>query len=113
TVRARGDEVTFSYPRSRTKLESLATEAGGRARAWRRETRGKRMTACCWQSTGRGWMTCSARQATLSGEVILSCSLRMNAGDTELVIGHTRSGAEKLARNRYAKQGRIASRCSR
>jgi len=35
TVRARRDEVTFSYSRSRTKLESLATEAGGDACAWR------------------------------------------------------------------------------
>lgn len=34
----------------------------------------------------------------LSGKVILTCSLPMNADNTELVIGHTISGAEELAR---------------
>src|SRR5205823_3699101 len=34
----------------------------------------------------------------LSGKVIVSCSLPMNADDTELVVGHTSSGAEALAR---------------
>jgi predicted dinucleotide-binding enzyme len=34
----------------------------------------------------------------LSGKVIITCSLPMNADDTELVIGHTSSGAEALAK---------------
>src|SRR6266436_4547465 len=34
----------------------------------------------------------------LSGKVIVSCSLPMNADDTDLVIAHTSSGAEELAR---------------
>ena len=34
----------------------------------------------------------------VSGKVIVSCSLPMNAGDTDLVIAHTSSGAEALAR---------------
>ena len=33
-----------------------------------------------------------------SGKVIVSCSLPMNADDTGLVIGHTSSGAEELAK---------------
>jgi 8-hydroxy-5-deazaflavin:NADPH oxidoreductase len=34
----------------------------------------------------------------LAGKVIVSCSLPMNAADTELVIAHTSSGAEALAK---------------
>jgi len=34
----------------------------------------------------------------LSGKVVVNCSLPMNADDTELVIAHTSSGAEELAR---------------
>jgi len=34
----------------------------------------------------------------LSGKVVISCVLPMNADDTELVIGRTTSGAEQLAR---------------
>src|SRR5205814_1480864 len=35
---------------------------------------------------------------TLSGKVIVTCSLPMNASDTALVVAHTSSGAEALAR---------------
>ena len=34
----------------------------------------------------------------LSGNVIVSCSLPLNASNTELVLGHTTSGAEELAK---------------
>ena len=34
----------------------------------------------------------------MSGKVIVSCSLPMNANNTGLVIGHTSSGAEALAK---------------
>jgi predicted dinucleotide-binding enzyme len=34
----------------------------------------------------------------LSGKVIVSCSLPMNAADTRLVVANTSSGAEKLAK---------------
>src|SRR5205807_9172491 len=34
----------------------------------------------------------------MSGKVIVSCSLPMNADDTDLMIAHTSSGAEALAR---------------
>lgn len=39
-----------------------------------------------------------SQTGNLSGKVILSCTLPMNAGDTELVMGLTWSGAEELAR---------------
>jgi predicted dinucleotide-binding enzyme len=34
----------------------------------------------------------------LSGKVVLSCALPTNADDTELVVGHTSSGLEELAK---------------
>src|SRR5207302_9247109 len=34
----------------------------------------------------------------VSGKVIVTCSLPMNADDTDLVIAHTSSGAEALAK---------------
>src|SRR2546425_1162739 len=34
----------------------------------------------------------------LSGKVIVTCSLPMNDDDTELVVAHTSSGAEELAK---------------
>jgi predicted dinucleotide-binding enzyme len=39
-----------------------------------------------------------AQAGDLSGKVIVSCSLPMNADDTGLVIAHTTSGAEELAK---------------
>jgi predicted dinucleotide-binding enzyme len=34
----------------------------------------------------------------LAGKVVLTCSLPMNADDTDLVVAHTSSGAEELAK---------------
>ena len=48
------------------------------------------------------------RQAgDLAGKVVLSCSLPMNADDTRLVVAHTSSGAEELARK--IRRGRVVS----
>ncbi len=43
----------------------------------------------------------------LSGKVIVSCSLPMDAGNTRLVVGHTTSGAEELAKK--AKKAKVVS----
>ena len=43
----------------------------------------------------------------LSGKVIVTCSLPMNADDTGLVIAHTSSGAEALAKK--ARRARVVS----
>jgi 8-hydroxy-5-deazaflavin:NADPH oxidoreductase len=39
-----------------------------------------------------------AQAGDLKGKVIITCSLPMNADNTELVIGRTSSGAEELAK---------------
>ena len=93
-----GHEVVFSYSHSESKLERLAREAGKTARAGTpREAAHDAdalLLAVHWQRVDD-----VIRQARdVSGRVILSCSLPMNASDTELVVAHKSSGAEKLAR---------------
>src|SRR6187397_469661 len=93
-----GHEVVFSYARSDKKLERLAREAGGKARAGTPAdaVRGADaiLLAVHWSR-----VTHVLKQAgSLSGKVVVSCSLPMNAKDTELVVSHTSSGAEALAK---------------
>ena len=99
TIFARaGHEVIFSCARSRTKLERLARDAGGKARAGTpadavREADAV-LLAVNWPQID------DALDATgdLSGKVIVTCSLPMDAGNTGLVIAHSSSGAEELAK---------------
>ena len=99
TIFARaGHEVVFSYSRSRKKLDRLAREAGGAARAGtpREAAQGADalLLAVHWSRVDD-----VLRQAgDLSGKVIVTCSLPMNEDDTDLVVAHTSSGAEELAR---------------
>jgi 8-hydroxy-5-deazaflavin:NADPH oxidoreductase len=93
-----GHEVVFSYARRRRKLERLARDAGGVARAGtpREAVRDADalLLAVHWSRVED-----VLRQAgDLSSKVLVSCSLPMNEDDTELVVGRTSSGAEKLAR---------------
>jgi hypothetical protein len=99
TIFARaGHEVVFSYARHKEKLESLARDAGGKARAGtpREAVEGADalLMAVHWS-----WVDDVLQQAgDLVGKVIVTCSLPMNADDTGLVLGHTTSGAEELAK---------------
>jgi 8-hydroxy-5-deazaflavin:NADPH oxidoreductase len=93
-----GHEVVFSYARSRRKLEELAQNAGGNARAG---TPGEAARDANALLLAVHWsrMDDVLRQAgDLSSKVLVSCSLPMNEDDTELVVGRTSSGAEQLAR---------------
>jgi predicted dinucleotide-binding enzyme len=99
TIFARsGHEVVFSYARSQDKLEGLARDAGGNARAGtpREAAEGADalLLAVHWSR-----MDDVLKQAgDLSGKVIVTCSLPMNDDDTELAVAHTSSGAEELAK---------------
>ena len=99
TVLARaGHEVVFSYARSRDKLERLAREARGNARAG---TPGEAVQRADVLLLAVHWLRVGdvLKQAgDLSGKLIVSCSLPMNKDDSELVIGGSSSGAEQLAR---------------
>jgi len=99
TIFARaGHEVVFSYARSEQKLKTLARKANGNA------THGTPREAALEANAvllAVHWSRVDdvLKQAgDLSGKVIVTCSLPMNADDTGLVIAHTSSGAEALAR---------------
>ena len=92
-----GHDVVFSYARSEQKLKKLAWDAKGNALAGTPAEAARdadalllavhwsRVDDVLWQA------------GEVSGKVIVTCSLPMNADDTDLVIAHTSSGAETLA----------------
>ena len=94
-----GHEVVFSYARSRKKLERLARDAGGNARAGTPAEAAKDAHAVLLAVHWSRLNDVLNQAGDLSEKIIVSCSLPMNAGDTDLVIGHTSSGAEHLARS--------------
>jgi len=71
-----GHEVVFSYAHRTEKLKRLARAAKGKARV----------------------DDVLSQAGDLSGHVIVTCSLPMNADDSALLIGHDSSGAEALAK---------------
>ena len=93
-----GHDVVFSYARTRSKLEGLAREAGGRARAGtpREAAQGADvlLLAVHWSRVG----DVLSQAGDISGKVLVTCSLPMNADDSGLVVAHTSSGAEELAK---------------
>jgi len=99
TIFARaGHEVVFSYARSERKLARLAREAGGGARAGtpREAARDSDvlLLAVHWSRLG----DVLKQAGDLAGKVVVTCSLPMSLDDTGLVIAHTSSGAEALAK---------------
>lgn len=93
-----GHEVVFSYSRSEQKLEKLAREAKGRARAGTPREAAQDADAVLLAVHWSRVDDVLKQAGDLSGKVIVSCSLPLNADDTDLVIAHTSSGAEALAR---------------
>jgi 8-hydroxy-5-deazaflavin:NADPH oxidoreductase len=115
TIFARaGHDVVFSYSTSERKLKRLARESGGRARAGTpREAAldaDALLLAVHWSRVADVFK----QAGDLTGKVIISCSLPMNASDTALAVAHTSSGAEALAKKvRKAKGFRIQQRPER
>jgi hypothetical protein len=99
TIFARaGHDVVFSYARNDQKLRRLAQDAKGKARAG---TPGEAAREADVLLLAVHWSRVDdvLKQAgDVSDKVIVSCSLPMNADDTGLVIAHTSSGAEALAK---------------
>ena len=99
TIFARaGHEVVFSYSRSRKKLEQLARDPGGKARAGSPADAAREADALLLAVHWSRKDDVLGQAGNLAGKVIVTCSLPMNADDTELVIAHTDSGAEALQR---------------
>ncbi len=97
TIFARaGHEVVFSYSRSEQKLERLARASRGKARASTPREAAREsdvlLLAVQWSRID----DVLKQAGDLSGKVVVTCSLPMNAGDTDLVVAHDSSGAEEL-----------------
>jgi 8-hydroxy-5-deazaflavin:NADPH oxidoreductase len=93
-----GHEVVFSYARSERKLKRLAREAQGNARAGTPGDAAREADALLLAVHWSRVDDVLKQAGDVSGKVIVSCSLPMNADDTDLVIAHTSSGAEALAK---------------
>ena len=99
TIFARaGHEVVFSYSHSREKLEGLARDAGGIARAGTPAEAARDADALLLAVHWSRVDDVLKKAGDLSRKVIISCSLPMNAKDTDLVVAHKSSGAEELAK---------------
>jgi predicted dinucleotide-binding enzyme len=93
-----GHEVVFSYSRSEKKLNALGREAGGNARAGTPSEAARDADAVLLAVHWSRIDDVLSQAGDLSGKVIVSCSLPMNDSDTGLVVAHTSSGAEELAK---------------
>lgn len=93
-----GHEVAFSYSRNRKKLEGLAREARGSARAGTPREAAKDADAILLAVNWSRLDDVLKQAGDLSGKVIVTCSLPLNADNSEFVIARTSSGAEELAR---------------
>jgi hypothetical protein len=99
TIFARaGHEVVFSYARTNDKLKKLARDAGGNARAGTPAEASKDAEAVLLAVHWSRIDEVLKQAGDMSGKVILTCSLPMDANNTKLIIGTTTSGAEELAK---------------
>ena len=93
-----GHDVVFSYARSDQKLQRLARAAQGNARAGTPGAAARDADALLLAVHWSRVDDVLKQTGDVSGKVIITCSLPMNADDTGLVIAHTSSGAEQLAK---------------
>lgn len=88
----------YSATRAASRSSSGARAAQGKARAGTPGEAAREadalLLAVHWSRVG----AVLKQAGDLSGQAIVSCSLPMNAGNTDLVIAHTSSGAEELAK---------------
>src|SRR5437763_5861397 len=110
TIWARaGHEVIFSYARSEQKLKKLARDAKGKARAGTPREAAQEadglLLAVHWSRVD----DVLKQAGDLSGKVIVSCSLPMNADDRGVVLAPTSTGADVLAKQ--VTNARVVSAC--
>jgi predicted dinucleotide-binding enzyme len=102
-----GHEVVFSYSRSQKKLERLARDAGGSARAGTPAEAAKSadvlLLAVHWNRVD----DVLQQAGDLSGKIVVTCSMPMSDDDSELVVAHSSSGAEELAKK--ARKAKVVS----
>ena len=99
TIFARaGHDVIFSYSRSQSTLDTLARHAGSRARAGTPSEAARDADAVL---LAVHWLRVDdvvSQAGDLADKVVVTCSLPMNADNTDLLVGHRSSGAEELAK---------------
>jgi predicted dinucleotide-binding enzyme len=93
-----GHAVVFSYARSHEKLDGLAREAKGEARPGTPRDAAREANALLLAVHWSRIDDVLQQAGDLSGKVIVTCSLPMDARNTRLVVGNTSSGAEELAK---------------
>src|SRR5438874_8410714 len=99
TIFARaGHEVVFSYARSERKLARLARAAKGSARAGTPHDAAQKADALLLAVHWSRVDEVLSQAGDLSGKVVVSCSLPMNADDTALVAAHTSSAPRNWPR---------------
>jgi predicted dinucleotide-binding enzyme len=91
-----GHHVVFSYARHGDKLKRLARQAGRNARAGTPREAAQASDVLVLAVHWSRIADVLTQAGDLSGKVVVSCSLPMNADDTALVVAHTSSGAEQL-----------------
>lgn len=108
TIFARaGHDDVFSYARSEQKLKRLARQAGGNAQAGTPSDAVRHADAILLAVHWSRVNDVLKQAGSVSGKVIVSCSLPMTTDDSALAIGHTSSGAEALAKK--ARRAHIVS----
>ena len=108
TIFARaGHDVVFSYARSRKKLETLARDAGENARAGTPLEAAQGADALLLAVHWSRMDDVLHQAGELSGKVIVTCSLPMSDDDSGLIVAHTSSGAEELAKR--ARKAKVVS----
>jgi 8-hydroxy-5-deazaflavin:NADPH oxidoreductase len=99
TIFARaGHEVVFSYAQSNDKLKKLARETQGTVRAGTPGEASKEADALLLAVHWSRVDDVLKQAGDLSGKVILTCSLPMDAANTKLIVANNSSGAEELAK---------------
>ncbi|QQG28560.1 NADPH-dependent F420 reductase [Pectobacterium carotovorum] len=91
-----GHQVIFSYSRSPQKLKRLAESTGGTYSSPFETAKDSDIIVLAVHWTRLDDVL--AQAGSLSGKTVLSCTNPLNASDSELVIAHTDSGAETIAR---------------
>jgi len=93
-----GHEVIFSYARSNDKLKRLARDAKGKTRPGTPRDAAQEADALLLAVHWSRIDDVLKQAGDLSGKVIVTCSLPMDAGNTKLIIANSSSGAEELAK---------------
>lgn len=93
-----GHDVAISFSRDQHKLEKIARELGGSSRATTPADAVKSADAILFAVHWSTLEVALTEAGSLRKKTVLTCTLPMNEDDSELVLGHTTSGAEELAR---------------